>query len=106
MKSKRGSSQIYQVNLFGFCIQANEGKTSGGDLPQAAQLTIRLIQIFNTLEWAVGEGSCEEDKVREGRQAVVDFVHGRADQSACQGELMISSKIFFAGFELLTFVLK
>ena len=33
-------------------------------------------------------------------------MHGRADQSACQGELMISSKIFFAGFELLTFVLK
>jgi hypothetical protein len=33
-------------------------------------------------------------------------VHGRADQSACQGELMMSSEIFFAGFELLTFVLK
>jgi len=33
-------------------------------------------------------------------------VHGRAHQSACQGELMISSKVLFACFELLTFVLE
>ena len=50
--------------------------------------------------------SRQEDKVGEGCEAIVDLMHGRADQSACQGELMISSKIFFAGFELLTFVLK
>ena len=47
---KCGSRQIDQVNLFRLRIQANEGKASGGDLPQAAQLTIRLIQIFNAPE--------------------------------------------------------
>jgi len=33
-------------------------------------------------------------------------MHGRADQSACHGKLMVSAEIFFTGFELLTFVVK
>jgi hypothetical protein len=49
-------------------------------------------------------GCYQEDEIGEGRQAIVNFVHGRPYQSPCQGKLMISSKIFFAGFELLTFV--
>ena len=50
VKVKRGSGQLDQVNLFGLCIQPNEGKTSAGDLSQAAQLTIRLMQVLNDLE--------------------------------------------------------
>jgi hypothetical protein len=50
VKAKRGRSQLDQVNLFGFGIRANEGKTSASDLPKAAQLAIRLIQIFDALE--------------------------------------------------------
>lgn len=33
--------------------------------------------------------SRQEDKVGEGCEAIGDLMHGRADQSARQGELMI-----------------
>jgi hypothetical protein len=50
VKAKCGVRQIDQVDLFRFGIQPNEGKTSARDLAQAAQLTIRLMQVFNDLE--------------------------------------------------------
>jgi len=50
VEAKCGSSQIDQIDLFRFDIQANEGKTPAGDLAKATQLTIRLVQIFRIPE--------------------------------------------------------
>ena len=91
---------LHQIDFFGIRIQAHKGETSAGDLPKTAKLEIRLIQTFDDLQRTLGEGLCQEDEVSEGRQTIIDFVHGRPDEPACQSKLVIPSKIFFACFEL------
>ena len=53
-----------------------------------------------------GEGSRKINEVGKRGQPIINFMHGRADKPARKSQLMVSSEVFFARFELLTFVLK
>lgn len=54
----------------------------------------------------LSESPREINEIGKRGQAIVNFMHRRTDKPACQSQLVISSEVFFAGFELLTFVLK
>ena len=91
MESQGGRRQLYQINLSELRVQADKGEASGGEFPKTPQLKVRLVQILSNGGRSIGGNFCQEDEVRERCQPVIDLVHGRTDQSACHGQLVMTS---------------
>ena len=106
VKAESGDSQLHQIDLFWFDVETDKTEASACDLPESAQLFIRIIEVFHAPRSRLGVGPGQVNQIGESLEAIVDFMHGRADEPAGQGELVRTSKVFFAGVEPLTLFLR
>ena len=106
VKAESGDSQLHQIDLFWFDVETDKTEASACDLPESAQLFIRIIEVFHAPRSRLGVGPGQVNQIGESLEAIVDFMHGRADEPAGQGKLVKAPKILFAGFEFLSLLLK
>lgn len=106
VKAESGNSQLHQIDLFRFDVETDETEAPACDLPESAQLFICIIEVFHAPQSRLGVGLGQVNQIGESLEAIIDFMHGRADQPAGQSKLVKTSKILFASFEFLTLLLK